>query len=100
MNEENEVEEKGIIEEVLEANEPDGESEEVEEVEEVEIEDRDAGGTTPATSEPAVVDPTGVIADSLEALGRGYSLQSEEIKLLKEQNERLAVILRRKGFKV
>ena len=100
MSEEIEVEEKGIIEEVLEANAPDGEAETVEEVEEVEIEDRKAGGTVPASAEPAMVDPTGVIADALESLGRGYSQQSEELKLLRENNEKLSAILRAKGYKV
>ena len=100
MSEEIEVKEKGIIEEVLEANAPEGEPETVEAVEEIEIEDRKAGGTVPASAEPAVVDPTGVIADALESLGRGYSQQSEEIKLLRENNEKLSAILRAKGYKV
>jgi inosine/xanthosine triphosphate pyrophosphatase family protein len=98
--EEIEVKEKGLIEEVLEANEPEEQTETIEDVEEVEIEDRKAGGTVTASAEPAMVDPTGVIADALESLGRGYSQQSEELKLLRDNNEKLSAILRAKGYKV
>ena len=99
---EEEIQEKGFIEEVLEAN--DGESDQAEEVEEeyeeIETEDRRDGGTVSASTEASQFDPTGVIADSLEALGKGYTHQQTELQELKEDNEKLKKIIRSQGFKV
>ena len=99
---EEEIQEKGFIEEVLEAN--DGESDQAEEVEEeseeIETEDRRDGGTVSASTEASQFDPTRVIADSLEALGKGYTHQQTELQELKEDNEKLKKIIRSQGFKV
>ena len=99
---EEEIQEKSVIEEVLEANE--GEADQVDEVEEeseeIEPEDRRDGGTVSASAEASQFDPTGVIADSLDALGKGYTHQQTELRELREQNDKMAKIMRSKGYKV
>lgn len=95
---EDEQEERGIIEEIFKPDETEIKDEDVEEFREPE--ELESHTEQPADQEVVRADPTGEIANALDAIQKAYNQTKHQTEDLDERMDRIAKILRRQGWDV